>query len=318
MMRKWALAMLPLLLGVAAVVPLTRWAGNTVFYVETNVATAAGLLGGVISLVLVLGLWRAEIVQQKMAQIRAQEEEDRARFMGRLDHQLRNPLTAMQTTLERLAKAGLTPEQTKIVGILSPHVERLSTLNTGLRKLSDLQEGKLQRSKVNLEKLLNEATGLVKQEWAEQSREVVLNLRQTPWPLPDISGDYDLLLLCIQNLLDNAFKFSRPGAKIEVFATATRDDSAVEIDVADTGIGIPEEDLPHLGEELYRGKNSSVAAGNGLGLALVRVIVHLHGGEFWPQSRPGGTMMTIHLPIKAPVDETERAGQPEPAPRSQA
>jgi two-component system OmpR family sensor kinase len=111
MMRKWYWAMLPLLLGMIAALPLTRWAGDRVLYLELNVATAAALLGGIVSLILVLVLWRAKTAQQDIARIRAQEEENRHRFMGRLDHQLKNPATAMQTGLERLSIAGLTPEQ---------------------------------------------------------------------------------------------------------------------------------------------------------------------------------------------------------------
>jgi two-component system OmpR family sensor kinase len=111
-----------------------------------------------------------------------------------------------------------------------------------------------------------------------------------------VRGDRDLLLLALYNTLDNALKFSRPDAAVEV--RALEDGTRVTIDVADTGCGIAGEDLPHVTEELYRGRDAERTEGSGLGLALVERIVTLHGGEMAVRSRQGeGTVVTLCLPL---------------------
>jgi two-component system OmpR family sensor kinase len=111
-----------------------------------------------------------------------------------------------------------------------------------------------------------------------------------------VNGDPDLLFLAVHNLLTNAFKFTQPGDRIEV--RALEDGAAVVIEVADTGPGIPGNEIPHVWEELYRGQGARGIPGSGLGLALVRAIVERHGGQVALRSRQGqGTVFTLRLPI---------------------
>jgi two-component system OmpR family sensor kinase len=115
--------------------------------------------------------------------------------------------------------------------------------------------------------------------------------------LPAVLGDRDLLFLSIVNLLDNALKFTRPGDTIEV--RAFEDRRSVVIEVADTGPGIPDDELPRVGEELYRGRAAHGVQGSGLGLALARAIVQRHGGAVIIRSRAGqGTVVTVRLPVQ--------------------
>jgi two-component system OmpR family sensor kinase len=108
-------------------------------------------------------------------------------------------------------------------------------------------------------------------------------------------GDWDLLFLATYNLLDNAYKFTRPGDTVEVRAIEEAD--SVVIEVADTGPGIPEEELPRVWDELYRGQGARGIPGSGLGLALTRAIVDRHGGGVALRSRAGqGTVVTLRLP----------------------
>jgi len=112
-----------------------------------------------------------------------------------------------------------------------------------------------------------------------------------------ILGDWDLALLAVYNLLTNALKFSHPGDTVEV--RALEDGAAVLVEVADTGPGIPEEELPHVWEELYRGQGARGIRGSGLGLALVRAIVERHGGRVTLRSRSGhGTVVAMRLPVQ--------------------
>jgi two-component system OmpR family sensor kinase len=119
---------------------------------------------------------------------------------------------------------------------------------------------------------------------------------QAPWPLPQVPGDNDLLLLALHNLLDNALKFSRKGDTIEV--RAFEDGQSVVVEVADTGPGVPAGELPHVWEELYRGVGARGVPGSGLGLALVRAIVERHGGQVSVRSREGqGTVFGVRLQV---------------------
>src|SRR5262249_10324538 len=99
------------------------------------------------------------------------------------------------------------------------------------------------------------------------------------------------------NLLDNAIKFGRAGDRVEL--RASEDGATVVVEVADTGPGIPETDLPHVWEELYRGQGARAVPGSGLGLALVHAIIQRHGGQVSVRSRAGqGTVFTVRLPLK--------------------
>jgi len=111
-------------------------------------------------------------------------------------------------------------------------------------------------------------------------------------------GDRDLLFLAVHNLLDNAIKFTQPGGTIEM--RGFEDGSSLVIEVADTGQGIPEDELVHVGEELYRARGARGIPGNGLGLALVHSIINLHGGKVSVRSREGkGTVVTLKLPVNS-------------------
>jgi two-component system OmpR family sensor kinase len=111
-----------------------------------------------------------------------------------------------------------------------------------------------------------------------------------------VEGDQDLLFLAAHNLVDNALKFTQPGDTIEI--RAFEDGEQVVIEVADTGPGIPEEEIPHIWDELFRGQGGHGIPGSGLGLALVRAIAERHGGQVTLRSRRGqGTVFTLRLPV---------------------
>jgi two-component system OmpR family sensor kinase len=130
------------------------------------------------------------------------------------------------------------------------------------------------------------------------ARSLRLTLLENPWPLPPVLGDRGLLGLACYNLVDNALKYTPPGAEVEVrgYESAGR----LVIEVADSGPGIPEEDQPHVFDELYRGANARGSPGSGLGLALVNAVVLLHGGTIDLRSRPGmGSVFTLNLPTES-------------------
>jgi signal transduction histidine kinase len=128
-----------------------------------------------------------------------------------------------------------------------------------------------------------------------KGRNLRLVLPAAPWPLPPVQGDPDLLFLAVHNLVSNALKFSKHGDLIEV--RGNEQGNSVLIEVADTGCGVPDEEAPHVWDELYRGQAAHGTPGSGLGLALVRAVVERHHGEVALRSRIGqGSVFTVRLP----------------------
>lgn len=225
--------------------------------------------------------------------VRAACADDRHRFLSRLDHELKNPLTALRAGLANLAALPAGAERDAARASVEAQVVRLARLVADLRKLAELERCPLERMPVDVSRLLAEAVELAQE---TPDRAITLTLPQAPWPLPPVPGDRDLLFLACYNLLDNACKFTHPGDAIEV--RAFEDGRWVVVEVADTGPGIPEEDLPHVFEELYRGKNAQGMEGSGLGLALVRAVAEHHGGSVAVRSRQGeGSAVTLRLPL---------------------
>jgi two-component system, OmpR family, sensor kinase len=174
-------------------------------------------------------------------------------------------------------------------------VDRLARLSGDLRKLADLEQQSVEQEPVDLALLLAELLELARERPEADTRHLTLTLPHAPWPLPLVPGDRDLLFLALHNLVDNACKFSRPHDTVEI--RAFEDGASVVIEVADTGPGIPVDELPYLGQELYRGSAARGVEGSGLGLALVRAIVARHGGETQVRSRAGqGTVVALRLP----------------------
>ena len=202
----------------------------------------------------------------------------------------------MRAGLTNLTNGSTEAARADALKSVGAQVLRLSQLTADLRKLAELEARPLQCAPVNIAELLREAVTLGQEQPEADSRHLTLTMPLAPWPVPDIPGDWDLLFLATYNLLDNALKFTRPGDTVEVRASDNR--THVIIEVADTGPGIPGDDLPYVWKELYRGTGARGIPGSGLGLALVRVIVERHGGQVTLRSRSGqGTVVTASLPI---------------------
>ena len=301
MKGKWLIAFIPLGLGliVAALLESGRLA-NPVLRLRADLGTLAVLIGLALSAamaaLLALQGWTKRVQRQSFAQAQAQATEERRRFLQRLDHELKNPLTAIRAGLANLA-ANASETQAKILSSVEAQTLRLSRLTADLRKLAELETRPLEVTSVNLADLLQEVVQLAQERHEMNGRLLTLTLPHAPWPLPAVSGDWDLLLLAMHNLLDNALQYARPGDRIEV--RAFEDGSTVVLEIADTGPGILEAEVPHVWEELYRGEGARGTPGSGLGLALVRAIVERHHGQAGLRSRVGqGTVVTMRLPIK--------------------
>jgi two-component system OmpR family sensor kinase len=297
MKRIWLLLFLPGILGLLLKIILERgWLENSVLYLRIDLGTLALLLGIFLSILLFIiwgiFLWQDRQFNDEFIQYQATTAEERRQFLQRLDHELKNPLTAIQAGLANLDGSVNQPA----IESIKAQTLRLSRLVADLRKLAELETRPIERSLVNLSAILEEAVAIIQEGPEADQRSITLSLPQAPWPLPEVQGDEDLLLLALLNLLGNAVKFSEPGATVE--ARAFEDADMVTIEVADTGPGIPENEVPFVWQELYRGHGARGVPGSGLGLALVRAITERHGGQVTLRSRVRqGTVVTMKIPI---------------------
>lgn len=296
MKRGWLFLLLPAILGLLLKMVFERgWLQNSVAYMRVDLGTLALMLGIILTILLFviwgIFLWQDRQFNQEFIEYQNTVAEERRQFLRRLDHELKNPLTAIQAGLVNLDdernEAALKSVRTQ--------TRRLSRLVADLRKLADLETRPIDRAQVDLAVVLEEAVAIVQEEPESAGRSITLSLPRVPWPLPKVLGDEDLLLLAQVNLLNNAVKFSGPGDRVEV--RAFEDSEMVSVEVADTGPGIPEAEIPFVWQELYRGREARGVPGSGLGLALVRAITERHGGQVTIRSRVNqGTVVTMKLP----------------------
>lgn len=293
---KWLAALPPVLIGLALFILFSSglWS-NPIAFVRAPIATWCLLFGIAASIFVAAGIALHDRSQYFQRQAEQQALNDRRRFLSRLDHELKNPLTAIRAGLANLAESTSPTIRREALLSVDAQAQRLSRLLADLRKLADLETRPLERTQVDLSELLVEVVNLGQDRPGAEQRRLVLSIPHAPWPLPKVPGDRDLLFLAFHNLLDNALKFTRPGDTVEV--RAFEDGAGVAVEVADTGPGIPKDEMPHVWEELYRGREARGIPGSGLGLALVRAIAERHGGQVTLRSRLGqGTVFSLRLP----------------------
>lgn len=254
-----------------------------------------GLCAALAALLFAMRKWA--VMNQRRSHEAAQAEFtlEKLRFLQRLDHELKNPLTAMQIALANLDEATDPGKREEIRASMHSQLLRMSYLIGDLRKLATLGRGEIESIPVNTSDLLMETleSFLDNPDVAQRQFNTDLDSQS----LPTLTGDRDLLQLAIYNLLDNARKFTAPGETIQLRAFTDNDHFIVQ--VIDTGCGIQESDLPHIWEDLYRSKDVQGIPGSGVGLAMVKGIVEQHGGTVYADSTFGtGTTITLQIPIQ--------------------
>ena len=302
-MRRWSVwmgALLPALLGLGlALLFQNGGLKNPLLNFTVDLGTVL-LVVGLLASVLCLGIaitWTSAQGRQRRAveEERRQAADAHRRFIRRLDHELKNPLTAMRIGLADLRSTPLQSSQQETVAGVAVQADRLGRLAGDLRKLTEFETRPLERSTIEIGPMLEEIVDLIQGLPAAAERRVALSVPRAPWPLPPVPGDRDLIFLAVYNLVDNALKFTRPGDTVEM--RTSEDGAAVVVEVADTGLGVPEDEQPHIFEELYRGQEARGIPGSGLGLALVKAVVERHGGTVAIRSRAGrGSVFTLRLP----------------------
>lgn len=287
------LAAAPVLLGVAASSVWAALGEQRDYYVVGAVAWLPALVGAVVSGV--IALW---LTARTRARLQARRELDGAlaeqaarqrRLLSRLDHELKNPIQGIRTAL---ADEPSDRQRTSI----EVQSRRLTRLMSDLRKVGEVEHTELELAPLDPTALVEEAVDALRELPGTAERQLVVSLPRAPRPLPPITGDDDLLFLAVSNVLGNAVKYSAPGDAVEV--RGREEEGWLVLEVADTGRGIPDDELEVVWEELGRGREVRGVEGSGLGLPLVRAIVRRHGGECTLQSWHGeGSTVTLRLPV---------------------
>ena len=291
MSRRLVLSLAPL--AVASVCALAWWLAGPDLELRAAVSlpilfVAAGFL--VSATAVALELFSSALSRERLAgaaEAQARRDLEHRQFLARLDHELKNPLTAIL--------AATAPGNDEASVLVAAQARRMGVLVTDLRKLADLSSAPMERELVDLEEAARDAVEAARSSVGE-ARSFTLVFPTAPWPLPRVVGDADLLYSAIQNVVFNAVKYSGEGDSIEVRGSQSED--GVSIEVADTGIGIPEAERQSVWAELARGSNAAGRSGSGLGLPLVRLVVERHGGHVRLTSREGvGTSVVLTLPL---------------------
>jgi len=222
-------------------------------------------------------------------------------FLANMSHELRTPLNAIigfsEVMLERMA-GELTDKQDEYLNDILSSGRHLLSLINDILDLSKIEAGRmeLELTDFNLPVAIDNALTLVHERAARRGLTLTQDVDER---LGDFSGDERKIKQVLLNLLSNAIKFTPEGGKVQVRAELKGE--VVEIAVADTGVGIAPEDQELVFEE-FRQVGTDVAKkheGTGLGLALARRFVELHGGNLWLDSEVGvGSTFTFELPMR--------------------
>jgi two-component system phosphate regulon sensor histidine kinase PhoR len=233
-------------------------------------------------------------------------ENIRKDFVANVSHELRTPLTSIKGYVEALLDGAKDDPaaSAKFLDIILKQSDRLNLIIEDLLELSKIESGRvlLKEEPVDLRPIIERALSTIKPIADKNGHRLVSSIDPR---LPAVAGDEDRLMQVLTNLLDNAVKYTPPGGTIIVGARMVQDtgsvraaDRLVELTVADTGIGIPEQDRPRVFERFYRvdKARSRELGGTGLGLAIVKHIVEGHGGQVWVEANyPHGSKFVVRL-----------------------
>lgn len=242
----------------------------------------------------------AVVVVEDITQLRAAESA-RHSFVAQAAHELRTPLTNIRLNVETALDEGVSDTQLRgrCLNVINQEAYRLERIVAEMLSVAEIEAGsfKLVHDDVRLDALLADLERDYQAQAVEKGLTLVFDL---PPKLPVLQGDRDKIMLAVQNLLGNALKYTPSGGRITVKVRVAS--NRLQIDVADTGFGIAPDDAQHLFEKFYRARDRRVAriTGTGLGLALAREVVRLHGGDITFESELNqGSTFTIHLPVAA-------------------
>ncbi len=229
----------------------------------------------------------------QMAEELSSIETLRTDFVSNVSHELKTPLAVLQNYGALLEEPNLSEEKrieyAKSINRVTKH---LSELVTNILKLNKLEAQKLSPSlrKCNVSETLCECLITFEREWDIKNLEIDTDIEEDVY----ISSDPEMLMIIWANLFSNALKFTPNGGKIGV--NLKKNGNNVTVSVSDTGCGMNEATMARIFDKFYQGDTSHSEKGNGLGLALVKRVIDMHGAEIEVESAPGaGSTFTVKL-----------------------
>lgn len=240
--------------------------------------------------------------EAKLAQLTAESEKLRTALLDSVSHELRTPLATIIGSVTALAEGERifsSEDRLDLLSTVRDGALRMNRLVTNLLGMAKLESGMLQLRKkwCDIEDIVGVVLAQVKD--FQQQRDIQVRL---PEGLPLLRGDDVLLEQVLANLVSNAIKYSADHSAILI--SAREEDGRMILSVADSGMGIREEDRPYIFGKFYRSDAARPMTGTGLGLAISKGIIELHGGSIAAEPHAGGgTVMIITLPIEDQPDQ---------------
>ena len=211
-------------------------------------------------------------------------------------HELRTPLASLSTATYLLLRPEMSREQSdQIVNNIHNETLRLNSLASSFLDLARLESGRVQfrKTRFSVADLIYECRDVMMSKAQETNIQIRVDV---PSDMPLMEADRDKIKQILLNLTSNAIKYNRPNGSVIITGSFT--DAELTINIQDTGLGIPEESIPHLFEKFYRVReHEGKASGTGLGLSICKQIIQGHNGRIEVKSKMGvGTSFSVHLP----------------------
>jgi two-component system phosphate regulon sensor histidine kinase PhoR len=220
----------------------------------------------------------------------------RRELVGNVSHELRTPIAGIKAMVETLRDGAIDDREAAkdFLARIESEADRLTQIVAELTQLSRIETGQAEL-KIEPADLNALAAEIIAQITPLAERQQVTIASDFSPDLPLVPADKDRIRQTMVNLVHNAIKFNRPNGRV-IIATGY-DDKSVTFSVADTGIGISKDDLPHVFERFYKADKARTSSGSGLGLAIAKHTIQAHGGDIRARSEEGkGSVFSFSLP----------------------
>ena len=242
-----------------------------------------------------------DVTREKLVEVMKTE------FITLATHQLRTPTSGIKWSLQMLLDGDfgeLTEEQKKIIRKIYSSNERTILLMKDLLDVARIEEGSFLSGQVlsDIEEIIQ--TVVLKYTEEVKRKGIRFEFKKSEENIPEIMLDEDKIKIAVDNLVENAVRYTLKEGKVTV--SVEKRESEIEVRVQDTGIGIPEKDQPKIFNKFFRAENAlkTETEGTGLGLFMAKYIIEAHGGRIWFESHEGeGTIFYFTLPIKEEFGE---------------
>lgn len=236
--------------------------------------------------------------------LEAQVEQFKSDFVANVSHELRTPLTAIKGYADIMlmgASGKISDQQKKFLEIIHTHSERLNILVDDLLDVSSIETGRLKLvlKPVDLIGMAERVLTNIRIRSEEDKKPMIIHL-DTPEGLPQIEGDPNRVFQIFDNLVSNSYNYTAEKGTILIRLREKK--RMVQVDVQDTGIGIPDRIKDRIFDRFYRGDDPKIlsTSGTGLGLAVSKTLIEMHGGKIWFESSGitgEGSVFSFTLPI---------------------